>query len=92
MELKQQKSGQEEPFWQSFEAVAALDDHTAESSGMDIKKRMMNLYLTDNALYVLLDLYVPAYMHPFCDISTNFRYVFGFRPVQSISWRQFCRT
>lgn len=55
----QQKEG-EDTFWQSFDAIAALVDHTAEGSGTGVDKHMMSQYIADTARCVFADLYVPA--------------------------------
>lgn len=50
-ELQRQNDGEEIPFWESFDAVGSLVDHTDSGSDMTDKTRTVNQYIANKAMY-----------------------------------------
>jgi hypothetical protein len=51
VEQQRRERGEEVPFWQSFDSVTALLDHTESGSGLSVKTRGLNTVIAREALY-----------------------------------------
>lgn len=52
MDRKRRENGEELPFWQSYDSVMSLVDHSEAGSGISAKKRELNKIIATKALCV----------------------------------------
>ena len=52
MDRKRRENGEELPFWQSYDSVMSLVDHSEAGSGISAKKRELNNIIATKSLCV----------------------------------------